>query len=214
MSSFALAFIFIVELILSLVLLWRWITVRDRLKKLDDRLAESLDDQDLLDFQERVSGLLMEVREAGQTMASQIEQRRAGLDREIARARDTEKHLVQKIELLNREQEKTRLKYDSWLLSLEKKTSKLKPLPEKKQAARPLQIKASPAFKVPKLIPLNREQKPALPKQELPASAGARYQKVYEMADQGYSRLEISKACGYLSGEVELILNLRPRSKA
>lgn len=209
MASLALAFIFIIELILGLILLWQWITIRDRLKKLDERLADSLDDQDLLDFQERVSGLLKEVREAGQTMAVQIEHRRASLDREIARARDTEKHLIQKIESFDREQEKAKSKFEGWMLSLDKKASKSAPA---KKLAKSSKL-TMPAPKEPVVLPsLKREFKPSQdPLPQLPVST--RYQKVYEMADQGYSRQEISKACGYLSGEVELILNLRPRSK-
>jgi hypothetical protein len=209
MASLALAFVFIFELILSLVLLWHWITMRDRLKKLDERLAESLDDQDLLDFQERVSGLLGEVREAGQSMASQIEQRRAALDREIARARETEKHLVHKIESFGREQEKAKAKFETWTLALGKKISRSRPVA---RTSKPLKL-SLPTPKTTEISPiLKRESRPAQAQvPQLPAST--RYQKVYEMADQGFSRQEICKACGYLAGEVELILNLRPRAK-
>jgi DNA-binding NarL/FixJ family response regulator len=37
-----------------------------------------------------------------------------------------------------------------------------------------------------------------------------RYQRVYELSDQGLSREQIARESGILPGEVDLILNLRP----
>ena len=42
---------------------------------------------------------------------------------------------------------------------------------------------------------------------------GSRLQKVYEAADRGLNREQIARETGMLPGEVELILNLRPRKK-
>ena len=46
-----------------------------------------------------------------------------------------------------------------------------------------------------------------------PASgAPARYQKIYDLADQGLNREQIAKNAGILPGEVDLILNLRRKN--
>jgi hypothetical protein len=42
-------------------------------------------------------------------------------------------------------------------------------------------------------------------------AAPSRNQRVYELADQGLDRDQIAKEAGMLAGEVELILNLRPK---
>ncbi|MFQ5422837.1 MAG: hypothetical protein ACE5F9_02535 [Phycisphaerae bacterium] len=52
---------------------------------------------------------------------------------------------------------------------------------------------------------------PPVPGKAPPQPQDERYRAVYELADQGLSPVEISQRLGQRAGEVELILNIRPR---
>lgn len=219
MNSFSVAFLFIVQLGLLLGLLWLWWRVKDRLQDIESRAAESLDGQDLIDFQERITGLLSQVKEAGSDLVALIDERRAGLDREATRARDAEKRLAEKIKSFERVEEKARKRLDDWVSAQAKKAS-IKPGKTTKKtlpAAPPAAAGVSEPENVDagsrplKVTYLKRDFRP--PEAQAPASPAGRYLKVYEMADEGRNREEIARACGYLPGEVELILNLRPRPR-
>jgi hypothetical protein len=229
MMSFALPFLFLTQLGIALAMLWLWWRVKDRMAALESRAAESLDDQDLMEFQERVVGLLASVKEAGKDVVAVIDERRAGLDREGARAREAEKRLAEKIHAFERVEEKARKRLDEWARSQSRKAA---PKPKRgggAKASKPgkaepetLELSASGSISdvaeetgmTPlKVTYLKRDFRPPEPSAPVVPSA-TRYMKVYEMADAGSSREEIAKVCGYLPGEIELILNLRPRPKA
>lgn len=219
MTSFALAFLFLTQLGLALGLLLLWWRVKDRMAAMEAKSAEALDDQDLMEFQERVVALLGQVKEAGGEVVAQIDERRAGLDREGARAREAEKRLAEKIRSFERIEEKARKRLDEWMAGMAKKgaakgkASKRRAVVDSEPAAAPLNAPdANPEPKPLKVTYLKRDFRPPEPQAPVGPTA-TRYLKVYEMADQGASRDEIAKACGYLAGEVELILNLRPRPR-
>jgi hypothetical protein len=46
-----------------------------------------------------------------------------------------------------------------------------------------------------------------------PAAPVSRHQKIYDLSDQGLTREQIAKEAGVLAGEVDLILNLRPKRR-
>jgi TolA-binding protein len=220
MSSFAIPFLFITQLGLLLGMLWLWWRAKDRMAALEAKAEEALDDADLMDFQDRIAALLAQVKDAGKDVAALIDERRAGLDRESARARDAEKRLAEKIKDFERVEEKARKRLGEWAAGQSKKSSKkAKPSKKAPEATEPPEPQAeaaapeAPEAPAAKLSYLKREFRP--PEPQAPASpTAARYLKVYELSDQGLSREAIAKACGYLPGEIELILNLRPRPKA
>lgn len=218
--SFAIPFLFVTQLGISLAMLWLWWRVKDKIAAVEQKAGEALDDQDLMDFQERIQGLLAQVKEAGRDVVALIDERRAGLDREGARAREAEKRLAEKIKSFEKVEEKAMKRLDAWMASLSKKklgskkrgkssgsatTEAESEAPEPGPALEP----ESPPLKVTYLKRDFKAPEPLAPV----APTATRYLKVYEMADGGSSREEIAKACGYLAGEVELILNLRPRPR-
>ncbi|MES2200791.1 MAG: hypothetical protein V4498_00915 [candidate division FCPU426 bacterium] len=219
MNSLGTVFIFIGELLLGIFLLWQWLHVRERLKSLEQRVAESLDDQDLIDFQERVVKLLNEVRETGKLMVQQIEQRRGGLDKEMAKAREAEKRLATKIQAFDRSQEKARTKIEEWVLDLGRRTAKAVPVqpPDPRIRRNPVAEEnpmPAAASKPLKVSYLSRESRPAVAETSETAAMADKHQKIYELADKGLSVEKIAKSSGFLAGEIELILNLRrPRPR-
>jgi hypothetical protein len=171
-----------------------------------------------MEFQERIAGLLGQVREAGKDVVALIDERRAGLDREGARARDAEKRLGEKIKSFERVEEKARKRLNEWAAGQSKKIA-TKKVASKKPPKAGIETASEPALEMLeindrplKVSYLKRDFRPPEPQAPV-APTATRYLKVYAMADEGHSREEIAKACGYLPGEVELILNLRPRSR-
>jgi len=218
MESFALAFLFLFQLILALAMLLLWWRTKDKMAAMELRASEALDSQDLMDFQERIASLLGQVREAGKDVVAIIDERRAGLDREGARARDAEKRLAEKIKSFERVEEKARKGLKEWAAGQSKranakkqssKKNKREFVEEKSELERPALDDSERPHKV---TYLKRDFRPAEIVTPVTDTA-TRYLKVYAMADEGLSREEIAKASGYLPGEVELILNLRPRSR-
>jgi hypothetical protein len=221
----------LVLLMLGLVFfqIWQlWFTRRE-LARLEQRLAESLDDQDLMEFQDRLKGLLAETRDAGLSLVQTIERRQAALEKVIVRAEDAEKRLSVRTQLLE---------------LAAKELVKAPPAASAKDAspkAKARTGKRPPATAAPVLIPSApvpvEETSPAeaagavagraakaiesaaqeearrnyLSRPGAPtANAPSRHQRVYELSDQGLSREQIAREAGILPGEVELILNLRP----
>jgi hypothetical protein len=221
MTSLALTFLFLFELVLGLLLLALWINLRDRMRLIEQRLGETLDEQDLLDFEERVGALLAQVREAGQSLAKDVEERRAALKEDLSKAAISEGRLQSRTQTLERTKDKLAAKLvEKALLQAKKpaakKTAQKKnpePVKSEKKAAGPSELPKGPQAPRPvKMSYLSREFRAPEPRPPLEPAA-TRYLKVYQMADQGFHKEEIAKACGYLPGEVELILNLRPRPR-
>jgi hypothetical protein len=218
MESFSLAFLFLTQLALAVAGLMLWWRAKDRMAAIEAKAEEGLDDQDLMEFQERMASLLAQVREAGRELNAQIDARRASLESQSVRARDAEKRLAEKIKGFEKLEEQARKRLDELM------AGKAKPAPAKKKkasrakapkpaAAAPAEAPAEEAVlpvEAPVVSYLKREFRQPEPQAPVSPTA-ARYLKVYALADEGKSREEIAKACGYLPGEVELILNLRPR---
>jgi hypothetical protein len=184
---------------LGLFQAWQLWYTRRQLGRLEQRLAESLDDQDLLEFQDRLKGLLAETKDAGLDLVEKIEKRRAAIQQVIEEAAGLEKKLsMRTLELAARELGKA-----------------AGPAPKAKAAP----LKKSPAVaEAPEPPPMEASEnsvEEAASRSYLsrPASATAapnRYQRVYELSDQGLTREQIAREAGLLPGEIELIINLRP----
>jgi hypothetical protein len=218
---------------LGLFQAWTLWYLKREVSRLDQRLDESLDDQDLLDFQERLQGLIQQARATGSDMVGQVERRQEALEKTLGLVREAEKALLARAHLLEKSAD-----------AMAQRAEKLKAEPAKAKAARRAQApKSSPK---PVAKPLSQpealaeapapaaeqtlaDQTPAealaaaeartrsyLVRQAAPAPVaptGGRKQRVYELADQGLSRDQIARETGALPGEVELILNLRPRRR-
>jgi hypothetical protein len=194
---------------------WQFWFLRRELARLEQRVAESLDDQDLLEFQDRLKGLLTETKDAGLSLVETIERRREALDKVLSKAVEAEKALSVRVQLLE---------------LVAKDISKLPTSPPKPALpkARPSAPRKSPVKTDPEPLeapPNGGEASEAQVREEAaeearrsylsrptaPTVAGpSRYQRVYELADQGLTREQIAREAGLLPGEVELILNLRP----
>lgn len=215
----------LVLLMLGLALFqgWQLWYMRRELARLEQRLAESLDDQDLLEFQERLKGLLTETQEASLSLVQTIERRQEAVEKVLARATEAEKRLSIRAQLLElaakdraqRDQAEPVVAAPSAKNLLAKKAApKAKkdapPAPQgrisSEASAAEAQAKESAAQEEARRSYLSRPAAPATPA----APAANRYQRVYELSDQGLSREQIARESGILPGEVELILNLRP----
>lgn len=199
---------------------WMLWYIKRETARLDHRLDESLDDQDLLDFQERLQDLLGQAREAGADMVKTVQQRQDALEKTLVLVREAEKNLVARAQILQKSAD-----------AIGKRAEKLKEEQLEKRARRTAPKKpAPPAFEAPsrpETAPIAEDDAEEAARVERSRSylvrpsaaagpapvAGGRHQKVYELSDQGLSRDQIAKESGILPGEVELILNLRPRRK-
>ncbi len=289
-------------LALGLVQAWTLWYLRREVRRLDFRLAESLDDADLLDFQERIKGLLAEARQAATELTAALEGRRGSLEDSIQRARQAEKSLTAQWAQLaaaapkagggkdegakdggsaagkppfkdaraEKDEDKSKARRllarstggpaaprDAKLEGALK--PELRPKPELKtrleasapakiaakadakpadkpglltEAAPPTEIKtqpkaaSKPVSAVPALNPgsvgagsamagvpgdpaLSRVAPGASGPTATPEGREARYQRIYELADQGLTVAAIARRSGVLAGEVDLILSLR-----
>lgn len=199
---------------------WMLWYIKRETARLDQRLDESLDDQDLLDFQERLQQLLEQAREAGSDMVQTVQQRQDALEKTLVLVREAEKNLVARAQILQKSAD-----------AIGKRAEKLKEeaLEKKIRRAAPKKL-PPPARETPKRLEADsvaedegeetaqaeRARSYLVRPSAAPSPApvvGGRHQKVYELSDQGLSRDQIAKESGILPGEVELILNLRPRRK-
>ena len=201
----------LIMLILGLGLFqaWQLWYTRREIARLEQRLAESLDDQDLLEFQDRLKGLLVETKDAGLSLVQSIERRQEAVEKVIAKAVDAEKRLsvrAQLLELAAKELSKPPVNRAKPLVA------KAKAIPAKKTIVA-AEIKTPSIDLTPAKSEIDNNSRSYLSRPVSPAAPDAgptRYQRVYELADQGLSREQIAKEAGMLPGEVELILNLRP----
>lgn len=212
----ALTLIVIALLLLALGFVQGWLYwyLKREIARVDQRLDESLDDQDLLDFQERLQALMLQAREAGVDMVQTVDKRQTALEKSLQLVREAEKQLVARAQLL----ELTAQAIGKRAEDLKAGTGDAK---AKKPVAKP---KPGPAAKAPKPTEAEEEQRrsylsrPAAPAPQpvaapQPVTAISKHQRIYDLADQGLNRDQIAKESGVLPGEVELILNLRPKRK-
>jgi hypothetical protein len=195
---------------------WQLWYMRREVARLEQRLAESLDDQDLLEFQDRLKGLLAETKDAGLRLVQIIEQRQAAVEKVIAQAVEAEKRLsvrAQLLELAARELTKTPTLPAKASPSNAKKRPLKKPAP-KAVAPKPVEVEKEPAKAARESAAQEEARRSYLSRAgatHAPNGSGASpRQRVYELADQGLDREQIAREAGILAGEVELILNLRP----
>jgi hypothetical protein len=189
-----------------------WLLKRE-VARLEQRLDESLDDQDLLDFQERLQDLLKQARSTGAEMVETVARRQDALEKTLVLVKDAEAKLVARAQVLTQSAE-----------ALAQRTEKLQQAPAgkpaKKAVPKPKPVDA--AVPPPAEAPEAQEEKErsylvrpapvtAPTPAPAPSPAPSRHQKVYDLADQGLNRDQIAKESGILAGEVELILNLRPK---
>jgi hypothetical protein len=204
---------------LGLFQAWQlWFTRRE-LARLEQRVAESLDDQDLLEFQDRLRDLLAETKDAGMGLVQSIEIRQAALEGVIDQAADVEKKLsmrTQLLELAARELSKP------VALPAKPKAPAKKPLrgvdEGRDEPTAPLNLEKQAPSDAADAGEAAREETEEARRSYLsrpaPASASPnRYRRVYELADQGLTQEQIAREAGLLPGEIELILNLRPGKK-
>lgn len=217
MTYFALTFVFLIQLAMAAGLVWAWSQMRAEMRRLEQKVAESLDEQDLMDFQDRLGLLLAQVKETGASIIAEIDRRRAGLEREGSRAREAEKRLASRIQAMEKAEDRLKMELEAIALDMAKKRPQESRKTSASKGPRPATAQPSQALEAPetnfKASYRIREFRP--PEPQAPVSPTAsRYLKVYELADKGLSKEIIAKESGYLPGEIELILNLRPKSGA
>ena len=209
----------VILLMLGMVIFqaWQLWFIKREVARLEQRIAESLDDQDLMDFQERLQGLLSETKDAGLSLVQSLERRQEGLNKVLAKAEEAEKRLgvrTQLLELAARELAKGPVAKapEAKLRIAPKKAAPRKPAPSAIPAAEtPKAPEAPKAVEAPEAQ--NSAAEEARRYTSRPAAANGpsnRYQRVYELSDQGLTREQIARESGILPGEVDLILNLRP----
>jgi hypothetical protein len=230
----AIGFVILGLLILALGLSQAWTVwyLRRQVARLDQRQDESLDDQDLLDFQERLQALLSQSKEAGADMVRTIQERQSALEKTLLLVMEAEKKLMARAQVM----EKTANAVAERAEALKQPAARPRRAAVKSSAKAARPAKVTP---VSQLRPAETAEKDASPEEpdtaaELadseernrsylvrPASANAgaaspapsRHQKIYDLSDQGLNRDQIAKEAGMLPGEIELILNLRPRRR-
>lgn len=187
---------------------WTVWLLRREVARLEQRLDESLDDQDLLDFQERLQDLLKQARSAGAEMVETVAKRQDALEKTLVLVKEAELKLQARTQLLTQSadavaQRAERLKE----APAPKKSSKAAKSPAAPKALPKAEPAPAPAPPVPKAAPAEEKDRSYLVRPAPPS----RNQRVYELADKGLDRDQIAKEAGILAGEVELILNLRPK---
>lgn len=210
----ALSLIILSLLMLGLLFFQAWMLwyAKREVARLERRLDESLDDQDLLDFQDRLQSLMQQARSAGAEMVQTVERRQDALEKTLVLVREAEKKLQARAQLMDKAA-------DAMAARVEKLNAE--PAKTKRREAQPVKPKrpAPPPAEAQEAKDRSYLVRPApvptaVPAEAPPAPAPVnRHQKVYDLADQGLNRDQIAKESGILPGEVELILNLRPRPK-
>lgn len=130
--------LFILFLVLIGALVWAWRQINARLNAQDEKLSGSLDDLDLVEFQENVAQLLEALHTAGDQLVRQAEERSRSMQTLTEKSKDLEKRLTQR------------------LAQFEKQLAKADSLYAKMEARIPAKAQRPPA-KTEKIIP-----KPAL----------------------------------------------------
>lgn len=204
-------------IVLSLLLLglglfqaWMLWYVKRETARLDQRLDESLDDQDLLDFQDRLQGLIQQARSTGQDMVQTVERRQDALEKTLVLVREAEKNLVARAQILAKSAEamvQRAEKLDRSAVEISAPEPAAPPVPAAIVPVPPDERSRSYLVRPQPTIPA--APPPAVP----PGRSGNRNQRIYDLADRGLDRDQIARETGVLPGEVELILNLRPRRR-
>ncbi|HTB22120.1 MAG TPA: hypothetical protein VK914_05400 [bacterium] len=220
-----LVFLIVAILVLALGLVQAWTIwfLKREVQRLEFRLGEALDDEDLMEFQERLRALLSQAKETASGLAQSVDQRRESLEKSLEKAKLAEKSLA--LRILSKsaaDAAKPGPKADPGtgrqVKEKAKPTAKAQAGPKAKPAsagpskavnAGPGRVSAprtddpAPEGKQPE----PEARRPSVSKSALPTAS--RYQKIYDLADQGLNLEQISKESGVLAGEVDLILNLR-----
>ncbi|HTA16809.1 MAG TPA: hypothetical protein VK786_03600 [bacterium] len=216
-----LVFLIVAVLVLGLGLVQVWTIwfLKREVQRLEFRLNESLDDEDLVEFQDRLKALLKQAKETADRLVSSADQRRETLEKSLEKAKQAEKSLALRIVAQTASAASNKVKAEAKPPAKAPPRSAPEPPPAK--AALKSGTKAGPATPgSPKTLPFDgrdgegtaskgRDDKARRSYLVRPQAPEARYQKIYDLADQGLSLEQIAKHSGLLSGEVDLILNLR-----
>ena len=289
--SFATGFLFLLVLVLAIAFFWAYWHFKSQLQYLEKRVEESLDNEDLIEFQENIAQLLEHAETTGNRLIQSMEEKKNELKIVVTKAKNEEKLFSAQIKNLEKSQERAAKKSEKLFESLKslleatgkqvnrpgaslnkKVTVKNLPKPANvlaemlgmeidKVSKSDIQHKSkntsvletNPEFEDDEKMALlstlkpvldkvkaRQTSKPSTPVSDFKSSqpilatqsrfilndvdsgvednrpvntktANKRHQQVYEMQDQGYTRDEIARETGFLAGEVELILNLRPK---
>jgi hypothetical protein len=217
--------------VLGLFQAWMLWFVKREHGRLDHRIDESLDAEDLVEFQERLQALLAQARDAGAELVQTLDKRGALVDKTVEKAREAEQKLFGRLQAMERlvdsvarrlESAESRAQAPASRGIGKTKSSK----PAARSAPKPEPASAQPAAEPPQVAELRPAPEPAAHEVEgddarrsyvlrpalgpaVPAAAPSRHQKIYDLADQGLSGEQIAREAGVLAGEVDLILNLR-----
>lgn len=225
---------------LGLGLAWVLWYVKREHARLDHRIDESLDAEDLVEFQERLKALLVQAGAAGADLVRTLDQRQAGVDKVLEKAREAELKLLARLHAMEKLAEGVARRLEA----AQKKPPELpSPAKAKAKAQRPpAQARIRAAVPAPLAGPSQAPPAPARPGAEpepdaalsnpaeqaaaeearrsylvrppAPEPAPSRHQKIFDLADRGMSREQISRETGVLAGELDLILNLRRQRRS
>ncbi len=139
MQALSIAILFLLVLAQAIFLVWSLRHTQSSLKAQEKRLSESLDDLDLVQFQESVADLLKELNRSGSSLLKQMEDSQKSLEKAVEKAREAEK------------------KWSGQASSLEKRLTKAASLPPRaRRKAEP----ARPAPQPPSGEPREGEEDP------------------------------------------------------
>jgi hypothetical protein len=202
-------------LLLGLVQAWTVWYLRREVARLEQRLDESLDDQDLLDFQSRLQTLMEQAKDTGIDLVQTVQRRQEALEKSLTLVRDAEKRLAARAQIMDKAVESAAAKAQA-LSDKAKRGAKKAVAPQQKTPPAP----SKPAVSGPPVEGTPSEEKSRersyLLRPQAPIAVpapGSRNQKVYEAADRGLDREQIARETGMLPGEIDLILNLRPKKR-
>ena len=233
-----LAFVMVLLLVVALGLVQAWTIwfLKREVQRLEFRLGEALDDEDLLEFQERLRALLTQAKETARGLVDTVDKRKQAFDQILERAKDAEKSLALRLLAKSAADSVKPLPKPQVKLEMKPASRREPKVDSKPKSAKPATANAS---KPPlKAAPVSGKAaiksdavakdpvKPA-PKEEISPLADAgrrfdpiraslpaagRYQKIYDLSDRGLAVEQVAKQSGMLAGEVELILNLRRKA--
>lgn len=193
---------------------WTIWYLRREVARLEQRLDESLDDQDLLDFQERLQDLLKQARSTGAEMVETVAKRQDALEKTLILVKEAEQKLMARAQVMEKSADAIATRAEKLQEAPRKPAAKSLSKPKAKpSAAAPTPTPspaAAPVAPAPAPGPADDKERSYLVR-PTQAAGPSKHQRIYDLADQGLTRDQISKETGVLAGEVELILNLRPK---
>jgi hypothetical protein len=216
--TLGLILLFLLLLALGLVQAWTIWFLRRQIARLDQRLEESLDDQDLLDFQERLQTLLDQAKATVGDMLRSVQERQTALEKSLALVREAEKQLLARTQVLSKAADAAAERAEKLLAQEGGRKFSRPPQKAPTKRSRPPQEAARAAPTPPEQEKPEADGSKAAEDERAPAASpsptgSSRHQRIYDLADRGLNREQIAKETGLLPGEVELILNLRPRRR-